>query len=297
MTTPALQKHLADYVSACRFENFSLPVEQTKLRVFTIHPQKAFSKPILELSDALDQQLAEVTETDAGGTVQELLVHNRSESYLLLYEGSLLKGAKQNRVVNATLLLPPLSKNHIPASCVEQGRWRYSSSSFSSSPYGAPQFLRKSLRRQIDERSDLKGNQGQTWEDIRRYSIHKKVASPSYDFEDIYHRSDKSERIFPQGLQLPLTAGVLVDTQGECTMDFVASEKAFASVLPRLLAGYELSQKDQASAPLAKPAVTIGEWITKGSVFEQPSLGVGTDVRIKSDHCLISALLVESTLR
>jgi hypothetical protein len=226
MDTYPLQKHLADYLLTCTFEPYALPAEQRTLQLFTIRTPKTFSKPILELSQALDQQLAEVTEIDTGGTVQELLVHNRSESYLLVYEGSLLKGAKQNRVVNATLLLPPLSKNHIPASCVEQGRWRYSSSSFSSYRYSAPQFLRKSLRKQIDERADLKGNQGQTWEDIRQYSFCKKVVSPSHDFEDIYHRSAKPEQLFPSGLQVPSTTGILVEANGECTLDYVASELA-----------------------------------------------------------------------
>jgi hypothetical protein len=293
MTTSALQKQLADYVSACTFETFPFPAGQTGARVFTIHPPQACSKPILELSEALTRQLAEVTETDTGGTVQELLVYNRSESYLLVYEGSLLKGAKQNRVVNATLLLPPLSRNVIPASCVEQGRWRYSSPRFSSSAYSAPQFLRKTIREQIDERADLKGDQGKVWEEIRRFSTAKQVSNLSHDFEDMYHRSAKTGQLFPPGLQLPSMAGILVETRGECTLDFVASEQAFAGVLPRLLAGYELSAADRPLVALDRPAETLAGWIAGGACSAQPSMGMGTDVRLKTGHCLISALVVE----
>ncbi len=94
-------------------------------------------------------------------------------------------------------------------------------------------------------------------------------------------------------MQVPSTTGILVEAKGECTLDFVASEEAFAGVLPRLLAGYEGAQKERPSVALDHPNERVAEWITNGVAFEQPAVGVGTDLRIKADQCLISALLVE----
>ncbi|QHT68916.1 hypothetical protein GXP67_20805 [Rhodocytophaga rosea] len=248
MTQSLVQAQLADYISACEFRPFEYPVDQSVLRIFTIHTQHEFPKPIIELSKALEQQLAEITEVDQAGSVQQLYVLNHSQSHLLIYEGSLLKGAKQNRVVNATLLLPPVSKNTIPASCVEQGRWHYSSRSFSTSDHHSPQFLRKSIRRNVSASKNLMGNQSEVWSEIRRYALYKQVSNLSSDFEDIYTRSSKTESLFPVGLQLPPCHGVFLNVREHCSMDFVANQEAFMHLQARLIAGYEQQAQRESKA-------------------------------------------------
>lgn len=295
MTQSFAQAQIAEYISACEFRPFEYPVDQSLLRIFTMHTPREFPKPIIELSKALEQQVAEVTEVDQSGSVQQLYVLNHSQSYLLLYEGSLLKGAKQNRVVNATLLLPPVSKNVIPASCVEQGRWHYSSPSFSKSEYDAPQFLRKSIRKNVSASKNLMGNQSEVWSEIRTFACAKAMASPSGDFEDMYRRSTKTESLFPVGLQLPSCHGVFLDVSGNCSMDFVANQEAFANVQARLIAGYEQQarRETKSTASEENPLQKLIKWITEGSVFTQPSAGSGTDIRIQTDGAYISALLSE----
>ena len=39
-------------------------------------------------------------------------------------------GAKQNRIINLTILVPPGKTIVIPVSCVEAGRWRFTSDRF-----------------------------------------------------------------------------------------------------------------------------------------------------------------------
>ncbi len=293
MNTLDVKSQLADYISSCAFAPLALPPMPTPVRAYTIRVPQPFSKPVLELSQALLEGNVLVTEVDQGGSVQELLVDNPTLSYLLIYEGSLLKGAKQNRVVNATLLLPPQSKKIIPASCVEQGRWRHSSPSFSSSAYSSPQFLRKSIRNQIHSKSNFLGCQSRVWEDIHAYAERKQTFNSSSDFEDIYHRSNKTEQLFPNGLSVPPTEGILVETKGECSLDLVANQELFAHLLPQLVAGYEFPYQESPPLQWEEPAKEVARWITGGEVVTLPSPGVGIDIRFKTDQYLMSALMVE----
>jgi hypothetical protein len=61
-----------------------------------------------------------------------LKVVNRGDVAVLLLDGEELVGAKQNRVLNLTILVPPQHTTIIPVSCVESGRWRRASHEFGS---------------------------------------------------------------------------------------------------------------------------------------------------------------------
>jgi hypothetical protein len=86
----------------------------------------------LTLDAALALGALSITEVTEGGSVPELKVVNKSDQKILLVDGEELVGAKQNRVLNTTILIAPKSETNIPVSCVEQGRWSYRSKHFGS---------------------------------------------------------------------------------------------------------------------------------------------------------------------
>jgi hypothetical protein len=88
----------------------------------------------ITLDDAFGQNVCEITEVSAHGAVPELRVVNRGLKPTLIIDGEELVGAKQNRVVNLTILVPANSELVIPVSCVEAGRWRAKSSRFAAAP-------------------------------------------------------------------------------------------------------------------------------------------------------------------
>lgn len=65
----------------------------------------------------------EVAERDGVPVVGELVLHNTSDRPALLFEGELLEGGWQHRVLNADLLLEAGQAQVAEVSCVEQGRW------------------------------------------------------------------------------------------------------------------------------------------------------------------------------
>jgi hypothetical protein len=87
------------------------------------------------LGEALAAGDLGITETSANGSVRELLVVNRGNKPVLLMDVEELAGAKQNRVLNTSIVLKEASETKIPVSCRERGRWSYASKGFSKIDY------------------------------------------------------------------------------------------------------------------------------------------------------------------
>jgi hypothetical protein len=85
------------------------------------------------LGEALATWDIAITEVSAAGSVPDLMVVNRANKPVLLIDGEELAGAKQNRVLNTSILIKEVSETKIPVSCTEQGRWSYASQAFSES--------------------------------------------------------------------------------------------------------------------------------------------------------------------
>ena len=84
-----------------------------------------------------------VEEVSEEGNVNKLLLTNFSDRYIFIMDGDILKGAKQNRVVNTSILVAPKDKKIIPVSCVEQGRWSRGDRDFKPSEEVAYREIRK----------------------------------------------------------------------------------------------------------------------------------------------------------
>jgi len=109
------------------------PVRYQALSVFPLF-DGAMTPVEYTLSDeGIGSGTVSVEEISEAGSVPDLLVENKGEVRVLFLEGEELVGAKQNRVLNTSVLIAAYSKMRIPVSCVEQGRWGYRSRKFDSS--------------------------------------------------------------------------------------------------------------------------------------------------------------------
>ena len=87
----------------------------------------------LSLRSALNAGTIEITEVSESGSVPNLSVKNSGELPVLILDGEEVKGAKQNRVLNSTIMVAPGVTTTIPVSCVERGRWDRKSRTFTDS--------------------------------------------------------------------------------------------------------------------------------------------------------------------
>jgi hypothetical protein len=88
----------------------------------------------LTLDEALERHSVHIVEVSEGGHVPELKIVNEGKMSVLLLDGEELLGAKQNRIINLTILAPAHRTCVVPVSCVESGRWRHVSRGFAAAP-------------------------------------------------------------------------------------------------------------------------------------------------------------------
>ena len=95
------------------------------LALFPLLDAKRGARDYLTLREALAAGTVRVMEKSETGSVTELMVVNDADRPVLLLDGEQLVGAKQNRILNVSILVPARQSLVIPVSCVEAGRWRY----------------------------------------------------------------------------------------------------------------------------------------------------------------------------
>ena len=106
-------------------ENATLTEGQVfkNLTVFLMSAPMVGVNDYLILDEAMADGIVGIDEVSDSGSVPTLLFKNMGDSPVLLLDGEELIGAKQNRILNLTIMAPPQETITIPVSCVEAGRW------------------------------------------------------------------------------------------------------------------------------------------------------------------------------
>ena len=200
----------------------------------------------ITMKEALNRDLVTVTEASAGGSVPELKVINGGDTPILLLDGEELSGAKQNRILNTTILIKEKAETIIPVSCTEQGRWSYASRNFkdsgnmvySSARVDKLKSVSNSLRQGLDFRSD----QGEVWENVAAAASCFGSSSPTGAMKDMYEdrQRDLSEYLESFSLQ-PGQRGLIAVIRGKIAgFDLVSRESAYQDLHEKLVKSYAL---------------------------------------------------------
>jgi hypothetical protein len=116
----------------------------------------------MTLEDAIKQSKINVQETSSGGTVNTLRFRNSSKDTIIIGMGDVVKGGKQDRVIEKDTLIAPGQTLQVSVYCVESGRWTAGrdGTSFNTYHSNAANTIRKSI---VQEKS-----QGKVWEKVAR---------------------------------------------------------------------------------------------------------------------------------
>ena len=269
------------------------PVEHRGIVVTPLFPRRDPVASYVTLDEALPRGLR-ITETSDSGTVPELLVENPTDNNVLLYDGEELVGAKQNRIVNVSVLVGAGAKLPIPVSCVEQGRWRQLTPTFDSAPFVSNTNLRR-VKAQAQAAQPLARGvaQGQVWDEVRAKQDRMQVSSPTAANRDTFEANaaqlQKLERAFPV---VPGQCGAVLGLGDELCLDAVSRPDAFALLWPKLRAGYLLDALERLGgrATSVERISAFVESVGEAPVTRGPSAGLGEDLRLRGAAVVGSGL-------
>lgn len=280
------------------------PTRLHNLAVFPLLRSGDGDRPgYLTLDEALAAELAVVTEVSEGGHVPELRFENRSTERVLLFDGEELVGAKQNRVLNLTILVGPHKRVVIPVSCVERGRWSWRSRRFSHGKRHLFAGLRAkkmaavsaSLRGRVGPRA----NQGTVWAEIAAKQARMKAFSPTEAVESLYQK--RAERLddFKRGFAArPDQVGGLFCIDGRIAgLELFDHPATFARLRDRLVESYALDAVDRESPVETTPApAEVRAWLLRlaeAPGTSHPGVDLGEDLRLTAPGLEAAALVAD----
>lgn len=286
------------------------PFHRHNLTVFPILDEKAPAvADYLPFGMAQKTGMIRVTEISEGGSVPQLAVQTLSDTAVLLLDGEELIGARQNRIVNLTILAAAKTTVIIPVSCVERGRWSYRSRDFSESP--RTMYPRARAQKMMDVSSSLKmrgmrdADQGAVWDDVDLRASELRSHSATGAMGDIYDQHHTSvEDYLHEIVWLDGQVGAAFAIDGFVVgLDVFDSQNIAREYLPKVIRSYALDAIAQrapratraASKAVRKPLeVEVVELLDQVSAaeFESfPAVSLGTDVRIDSRDLAGAALV------
>lgn len=260
------------------------------LRIMPVFIRQDRAFPYLDLEEALKRNVVEVTEVSEQGSVPALLVKNTGDLDVIVLDGEELIGAKQNRIVNTTIIIPARSTVEIPVSCVEARRWGYNSRSFSSSRNLSYASLRARKHRSVTDNLRRFGvhrsDQGEIWRDIdSKMSRVAATPSPTAAMRDMYDStvSPEAERRLDAELQYREgQAGYLAFVRGGFAGgDVFGSAELCRGKLAKLARSHYLDALDRA---VDFPALTAEEVVRQVRAARQEqfaTVGKGAEVRFE----------------
>ena len=279
------------------------PREFERLAIFPLFHSYSAPLSYRTLDEAIGNQTLRISELSLEGQVPTLLLRNFADEPVLILDGEELVGAKQNRILNLTVLVPRNAEITVPVSCVEQGRWNYNTPEFRSSKRALYADLRARKVAQVSESLALSGSRaaGQTeiWQNISEKCQRMGAFAPTGAMADLYDRFDtKLDEATEALAPMQGEAGAIIAINGSIRgLDVFDRADTYRKLFPKLLGSYAVDAFDrglEASDGQHKPdpQEILEALKAQAEVTSYPAPGLGSDLRIRSSSVAGAALEV-----
>jgi hypothetical protein len=285
------------------------------------------------LQKAIERGRLTITEVSEAGSVPYLKAVNKGPWPVLIFDGEELVGAKQNRIVNTTILVG-VGETILPVSCVEQGRWSHRTHVFAAGGWASHPRLRREKELQVraalasapdssagapgpqvERAQRYRADQGAVWHEVARQSRDLGVHSPTSAMSDAYrHRTADLDDIVAgftgsqdgaSGARAPVKdmvgVAVFLDDTFLC-LDVLWSRRRFRELYPKLLRGYALeaarSRTGKVGSAIDPEAEVLRLFagLSAAAPVSQPAVDLGTDLRLETERVRAVGLACEGEM-
>lgn len=254
------------------------------------------------LDEAIRQGWVEVREVSGSGSVPELTVANKGDRAVFMMDGEELIGAKQNRILNLTILAPAGKTIVIPVSCVEAGRWASRSIGMASSPDALFSKARLEKVVAVSKNYSRKGrptsDQGALWNAIASKAMDLCVSSPTEAMRDIFKQHHRRVSDYERAFEA---------VDGQCGAMFAIGDRlvgfelfehpdVLRKMLRKIVRSYALDaiqSGDSDRTPTAEAAEAFVAEVADGRIESFPAVGLGEDARISGRRVTGAALVAD----
>ncbi|MDY0168739.1 MAG: HIRAN domain-containing protein [Thermoguttaceae bacterium] len=278
---------------------FGRPQHYHNLTVLPLIWPETQEPPYELIQTAIERKEAEVGEVDEDGQVSRLRVTNRAGRPLLVPEGAILIGAKQNRMVNVTVLVAAASEFALPVTCVEQGRWGYQSKHMAAAACASTSLRRRNLRavhRSREATGQADGDQGGVWQSVAAHLECFDICSETASFTDGLTAVDDRLHPYRQHLTPPGEAAGVVVARGDevVGVELFDSPRTFAATWPQRSAAFFLDALADES-PQEEADIEHGkrflDRVADCARPRVPAIGLGDELEFRNGHIIGGALL------
>jgi hypothetical protein len=268
------------------------PIRHESLAVFPLFSTVDARVDYLLSDEAIQAGSVAVEEVNEGGSVPNLLVTNEGDSRVLFLEGEELRGAKQNRVLNTSVLVAAHSKTSIPVSCVEQGRWRYRSKQFisggSHSSSKLRHILKKSSYASMKAGAGYTSDQAMVWDEVGRQMHSLKASSLTGAMADTFETNRVRLEEFQDRLKYVEGASGLAVAVGKkvVALDLFDKPATCGRVWDRLLSGVVMDALEETKTDVLAEQADVEKLLSglRASTWEPaPAVGEGRELRLDPD--------------
>ncbi len=279
--------------------SFGKPVGDGGITIIPLYGRLNGTCAYIDCGEALEKKILSVEEVCDSGIVSNLKAVNTGDRPVFIVSGQGLKGAKQDRIVNISIIIDARTTATIPVSCVEARRWHYSKGkTFTKSNLASPSIrfcLHSSVNKSMRTVRKYSSDQSGIWHTVDKVAESKGVESDTSCLNDVYDSYESRLKEFSEKAKYPEHASglavfigrtlVSLDIFGhpdlmKASWDDIVKSVALEAISPGQSKEYKVPEESKAAVEIRK----FLEAVAANSAPPEKSPGRGLYVRSQSNR-------------